>query len=90
MEERGKKLERLLTEAFRNLQEAEEIVEHKVNIEFLFTIVGSYITANDDGKLSDDVRTPAELFEERIFPIVDGSTLEVEDIEEDEEVEEDG
>ena len=87
---RGKQLEGLMTTVFLTLKEAEELTEGKINLEFMLSIVGSYITAKGEGKLDDDVLPPSQLFEERIFPIVDGSTLEVEDIEEDEEVEEDG
>jgi hypothetical protein len=85
METRGKILEDLMTTVFRQLQEAEKLTEGKIDLEFILTIVGSYLTAKDAGDLEDDVREPAELFEERIFPIVDGSTITVEAIEDDED-----
>lgn len=78
---RGQRLEELLTVAFNNLQEAEQITEEKIDIPFLLNIVGSYITAMKEGKLAEDVLTPADLFTERVLPIVDNSELEVEEIE---------
>jgi chaperonin cofactor prefoldin len=78
---RGLKLEKLMTTVFRSLQEAEELTEGKIDLEFILTIVGSYVVANDKGELDDDVKTPAELFEERIFPLVDNSTTTEETIE---------
>ena len=77
---RGQQLEGLLTTVFLGLKEAEQLTEEKIDLEFMLTIVGSYITAKENGKLSEDHKEPHEIFEERIFPIVDNSELTVEEI----------
>jgi len=78
---RGHILEAKMTEVFLALEEAKELTEEKIDLEFLLTIVGSYITAKNNGKLEEEHKTPAEIFDERIFPLVDESVLEVEEIE---------
>lgn len=83
---RGEQLEGLLTTTFLSLRESEVLTKEKIDLEFMLSIVGSYITAKETDKLADDAKKPYEIFDERIFPIVDESTLEVEDIPEDEEV----
>jgi len=81
MGNRGEKLEKLLTTTFLSLREAEELTDSKIDLEFMLSIVGSYITSKEKDKLEEEFKTPAEIFEERIFPLVDSSTLEVEAIE---------
>ena len=78
---RGKELEGLLTTTFLSLREAEQLTESKINLEFMLSIVGSYITAKEQGKLEEGYKTPSEIFDERIFPIVDNSEIKVEEIE---------
>ena len=75
--DRGQKLEELLTIAFNAMVEAEQLTEEKIDIPTLFNVVGSYVTAKKNDKLGDDVVTPAEFFNEHIFPLVDTSELEV-------------
>ena len=84
MDTRGEILEATMTTVFRKLQEAEEITEGKIDLEFMLSIVGSYLTAKDKGMLEEDVTVPADLFNDRIFPIVDNSEVTVEEIPEDE------
>jgi len=81
---RGEQLEGLLTTTFLSLQEAEQLTQEKIDLEFMLTIVGSYITAKEKGTLEEEHKTPSEIFDERIFPIVDNSELTVEEIPEDE------
>jgi hypothetical protein len=78
---RGERLEGLMTTVFLTLREAEELTESKIDLEFMLSIVGSYIVAIEQGKLETEFKTPSAIFDERIFPIVDNSTLEVEEIE---------
>ena len=80
---RGQQLEGLLTTVFLALKEAELLTEDKIDLTFLLDIVGSYITAKEKGTLDGEYKEPWELFEERIFTIVDNSELIVEEIEED-------
>lgn len=77
---RGEKLEGYITNVFLTLRQAEQLTEGKIDLEFLLNIVGSYIIAKEQGKLEEGHKVPSELFEERIFPIVDNSTLTVEEI----------
>ena len=81
MQTRGEHLEELLTTTFLSLREAEELTKAKIDLEFLLSIVGSYIITKERDELAEGFKTPAILFEERIFPIVDDSTIEVEEIE---------
>ena len=81
---RGQQLEGLLTTVFLGLKEAEQLTEEKIDLEFMLSIVGSYITAKELGKLDEGHKEPHEIFEERIFPIVDNSEITVEEIPEDE------
>ena len=82
---RGQKLEGLLTTVFLSLKDAEQLTEEKIDIEFMLSIVGSYITAKEEGKLAEEFKEPYEIFDERIFPIVDNSELTVEEIEDGDE-----
>ena len=70
-EERGKKLEGILTDVCTLLGEAGTLTEGKADMEFLLGIVASYVKADESGTLEDDVATPGELFEERVFPQLD-------------------
>ena len=81
---RGQHLEGLLTTVFLSLKEAELLTEDKIDLSFLLDIVGSYIIAKEEGTLGEEYKVPAELFEERVFPLVDNSELTVEEIPEDE------
>ena len=81
MKTRGQQLEELLTTAFLSLRESEQLTKEKIDIPFLLNIVGSYITAKEEGKLEEGTQVPGSIFDERIIPIVDDSTLTVEDIE---------
>ena len=80
---RGQQLEGLLTTVFLSFKEAEQLTKGKIDLEFMLTIVGSYIIAKEEGTLGEEYKVPAELFEERIFPLVDNSKLTVEEIQED-------
>ena len=75
---RGKQLEELLTTIVLSIKEAEQLTKNKIDINFLLNIVGSYITAKELDKLDEEHKVPAQLFDERIFPIVDGEDTLVE------------
>ncbi len=77
---RGSELEGLLTTTFLSLREAEELTENKIDLEFMLSIVGSYITAKEQDKLVEGHLTPTEIFTTRVFPLVDDSVLEVEEV----------
>ena len=77
---RGTQLEGLLTTVFLTLKDAEQLTEGKIDLEYMLSIVGSYITAKEQGNLAEKHMVPAEIFDERIFPIVDASELTVEEI----------
>jgi len=81
MKERSIKLEELMTTAFNCLREAEDLTDGKIDIDFVLNVTGSYIISKEQGKLGEEYMTPAELFEENIFPIVDESELYIEEIE---------
>jgi len=70
---RGEQLEGLMTTVFLSLKDAEQLTKEKIDLEFILSIVGSYITAKEQGKLAPEHKVPSELFDERIFPIVDNS-----------------
>ena len=77
---RGEQLEGLLTTVFLTLKDAEQLTEGKIDLEYMLAIVGSYITAKENRTLADVHIVPAEIFDERIFPIVDSSEITVEEI----------
>jgi len=80
---RGEELQGLMTTVFLTLRKAEELTESKIDLEFILSIVGSYITAKEADTLLGEHKVPSEIFDERIFPIVDNSDVVVEEIEED-------
>jgi hypothetical protein len=77
---RGAELEGLLTTVFLTLEEVKTLTDNKADIEFLLSIVGSYIVAKKDGTLQEVHKTPSELFDDVVFPMLDEATLEVEEI----------
>ena len=81
---RGQKLEELLCTICNTLGEVGSLTEEKADVEFLLSVVGSYLISKKQGKLSDDVLHPNELFDANLFPMLDNVTLEVEDITEEE------
>ena len=70
-EERGKRLEGILTDVCTLLGEAGTLTEGKADMEFLLGIVASYVKAEESNTLEDDVVTPGKLFEDRVFPQLD-------------------
>ena len=82
---RGTKLEGLLSTVFLTLEEVKELTDNKADIEFLLSIVGSYITAKNDGTLQEVHKTPSELFDDVVFPMLDESTIDVEEIQDGDE-----
>lgn len=81
MKQRSERLEELMTTAFNCLREAEDLTDGKIDIEFILNVTGSYLLSKEAGKLGEDYLTPAQLFEENIFPIVDESEVYIEEIE---------
>jgi len=84
IENKGQKLEELLTLVFNKLREAEELTEEKVDIQFCLDVVGSYIIAKETNQLAAEYSTPAQLFEDKIFKILADSAIDVEVIKEEE------
>jgi len=83
---RGKELERLLTTACYALGDIGSLTENKADVEFLLSVVGTYLISKNNGTLPEDVVHPDELFNTNLFPMLDNVTLEVEEIGEDEDV----
>ena len=80
---RGELLEHYLTMVVEYLALAGKLTEKKADIEFLLSIVGSYEIAKEEGKLDEDVKPPSDIFDERLFPVLDGTEeVEVEVIDE--------
>ncbi|OYT57734.1 MAG: hypothetical protein B6U76_00060 [Desulfurococcales archaeon ex4484_217_2] len=82
--QRGVLLEKKLSTIVDLLGEVGCITNNLIDVDFLLMIVASYIMAKKSGSLEDtEVKTPAELFEERIIPIIEGeSEVVIEKIEE--------
>lgn len=80
---RGQQLEGYMTNIFLTMREAEQLTQSKIDLSFILDIVGSYIVAKESNNLAEGYKEPWELFEERIFPIVDDSTITVEEVEKD-------
>ena len=79
--DRGEELEYYLTETAEFLGMAANLTEEKADMEFLLSIVGSYLIAKKEGNLEEEVKRPAELFNTNLFPILDNTEeVEVEEI----------
>lgn len=76
---RGEKLEEILTVVCNKLGEAGSLTENKADLEFMLSIVGSYLMTLKKGELPEDSKPPSVLFDERLFPILD-NVLEEEEI----------
>ncbi len=84
---RGQQLEELLTTVCNGLGEVGSLTEEKADIGFLLSVVGSYLISKKQGKLSDDVIHPNELFDANLFPALDAyEGVTTEEITEDEDV----
>ena len=77
-DDRAETLYALLEDIVYTLGDVATITEDKIDVDFLMMIVASYIVGKNSGDLDDDVKTPTQLFEERIIPIIDNTELEVE------------
>lgn len=80
-ETRGTKLEELLTTACNALGDIGTLTENKADVEFLLSIMGSYLISKKQETLPTDVVHPNELFDTNLFPMLDEAVLEVEEIE---------
>jgi hypothetical protein len=83
---RGQELEYYLIEVAEYLGMAGNLTEKKADMEFLLGIVGSYLIAKEEGKIEEDTKTPSQIFDERLFPVLDEqSEIVVEEITDEEE-----
>ena len=73
-EDRGEKLEVLLTTVCNTLGEVGSLTDNKADIEFILSVVGSYLIAKKNGNLPEDAQPPSYIFNTSLFPILDGST----------------
>lgn len=79
---RGKKLECVLTDVCLLLGNAADLTDNKADMEFLLSIVASYNIAKREGKLDENVIEPGQLFDERLFNILDNAEeIKTEEIE---------
>ena len=79
-EERAEVMYALLEDMVYSLGEIANITQDKIDVDFLLMIVASYIVGKKSGNLDDDVKTPIELFKERIIPLIDDSDVSIEPI----------
>ena len=81
-EDRGERLEVLLTTVCQTLGEVGSITENKADVEFILGVVGSYLITKKKNKLPEDSRPPSYIFNTSLFPILDNSDeIKTEDIE---------
>lgn len=86
--ERAKRLQDVLEDVCGNLSEATQLLHNKpVNIEYLLSIVSSYLIGIQDGSISTkDTLPPYVLFEENLLPNLENTeTVLKETIEEPEQ-----
>jgi hypothetical protein len=81
---KGQKLEELLYTICISLGEIGSLTENKADVEFLLSIVGTYIISKNKGELPEDVVHPNELFDRNLFPMLANYTVHKEEIKEDE------
>lgn len=84
---RGEHTADLLIDVCNNLMKVGAITGRTANVEFLLSIVGSYLFALKAGSLEEGAVPPGQLFDESLFPALDTMQLEVEEY--DTDVEED-
>jgi hypothetical protein len=86
-ETRGQRLHTLLTSICYDLGEAFKLTDGKVDLAYLLSIEGAYLTSLKSGTLPDDVVHPDKLFDDSLFPTLDATkddTIDVEVIEDEE------
>ena len=82
--DRGKKLENILTNVCNELGYVGRLTDNKADVEFILGVVGSYLIAKANGKLTDDVQPPSYIFNESLFPAIESmEDVIVEEIEDD-------
>ena len=89
VEEKSIVLEDHLLNICESLAEANKLTEDKnVNIEYLLTIVGSYLMGVQEGTLDvTSTEPPSKLFEESLYPSIEAAgIIDTEVIEEDEQL----
>jgi len=77
---RGEKLEELLGTICTSLGEVGSLTENKADVEFLISIMGTYLISKKNDTLPEDVVHPNELFDKNLFPMLDNYTLGQEEI----------
>ena len=83
---RGEWTERLLTQISFLLGEVGSVTKSNADLEFILSVVGSYLLAKEEGNLPEDSKPPSELFDEIMFPQIDSMEFKKEVIGEGEEV----
>lgn len=69
----------LLTDVCMNLAKVGTITGGKANVEFLLSVVGSYLLAGKAGTLQEDAVPPGQLFDDSLFPALREMSLQVEE-----------
>lgn len=69
----------LLTDVCANLAKVGAITGGIANVEFLLSIVGSYLLAGKAGTLEEGATPPGPLFDESLFPALREMSLEQEE-----------
>ncbi|MCD6320112.1 MAG: hypothetical protein J7M03_05465 [Candidatus Desulfofervidaceae bacterium] len=84
---RGEELEDLLTDVCERLGEVAILTEGKADVELLTSIVATYIISQLNDSLEEGSKTPAQLFDEVVFPQLDNYVEAIkEEIPEDEQL----
>ncbi len=86
-------LEEYLISICSSLSEVSKLTEGKANVEYLLSIVGSYLLGIQSEELDLDVTPPKVLFEESLYPSLDAMLEEeitVEVIDDEEQINRDG
>lgn len=79
--DRGERLEVLLTNVCNTLGEVGSLTNNKADLEFILSVVGSYLITKKQGNLPEDSKPPSFIFNTNLFPAIDNaSEVEVEDI----------
>ena len=83
VEDKGVELEYLLTNICNDLGRVGNITNTNADVDFLVSIVGSYLMSKESGKLGEDYKPPSDIFNEILIPQLESMTIEVEAIEDD-------
>ncbi len=79
--DKGVKLENLLTNICRDLGQVGILTDNNADVDFLLSVVGSYLMAKHKDAVDSTTKPPSYIFNTSLFPMLENMELEIEEIE---------